>query len=87
MAAFLVIDVFQVLHPGEALTCVRGRGVVPTVLQTQPQERREFLPQRRQGAFLEGDEVLPVVLLAQIQNGAVVVEGVEQEAQGELGII
>lgn len=87
LSAVLVVHVLKVFHPGKALVDARIGGVAPSVLWAEFQQGLVFLPDRRHGALLEGDEVLPVVLSADRQNRPVGVQAVQTHAHPQLGAV
>jgi len=85
MGSLLVIDMFQLLDPGERLFGSFWGGVGLAVLGALLQEGLVIGPEGWKRAFLEGDEVLPVVLPANVHHRAVGIEGIEAQAQRQLG--
>src|SRR3990172_6475152 len=55
------------------------------VVGGQVRERLVFLPFRREGTFLEGDKVLPVVILTGLNHRSVGIDGIQAQAQAKLG--
>jgi len=84
LAAALVVHVLQAVHP--AKVCRTPGSVCGSCGSgAQLQQRLVFLPDGREAAFLEGDEVLPAVLLADRQDRPVGIQAVQAQAQQQLG--
>ena len=80
----LVIPIGQAVDPAVDLVDASGRGAFPRVFRTQLQKTLKILPDGRHVAGLEGEHVVAVIVLGQLQSPATGIETVTGKTEPEL---